>query len=332
TKPSSGLTYKYQWLRCNPSGGDDSSDKTCTAISGATRQSYTIVSGDVGKRMRSRVSAASKGGTTQATSAATSVVSTQSGIPASSAPPTVSGSAIVGSELTGAPGSWVGDSPITYSYQWLRCDKEGNACNPIAGKTSAKYTLVDADQGRTVRLRVVPRNSRGNADAFSSATDVVQANPSDGTITLPNGEKSVDPNAVPANERLVLAPLHVTSSTRERSTRRRQGPVQPQPPDVEEPDHHRQDQGEGHPGERRPECHRVHPLDTEGHVRRSSFAARDGRLGAVLPRPRERHHAQERLQRPVLRQGLSHGRSDSRRHLRAPARGTRVRGRVERGN
>ena len=34
TKPSSGLTYKYQWLRCNPSGGDDSSDKTCTAISG----------------------------------------------------------------------------------------------------------------------------------------------------------------------------------------------------------------------------------------------------------------------------------------------------------
>src|SRR6185436_13188983 len=45
TKPSSGLTYKYQWLRCNPSGGDDSSDKTCTAISGATRQSYTIVSG-----------------------------------------------------------------------------------------------------------------------------------------------------------------------------------------------------------------------------------------------------------------------------------------------
>jgi len=204
TKPSSGLTYKYQWLRCNPSGGDDSSDKTCTAISGATRQTYTIVSGDVGKRMRSRVSAASKGGTTQATSAATSVVSTQSGIPASSAPPTVSGSAIVGSELTGAPGSWVGDSPITFSYQWLRCDKEGNACNPIAGKTSAKYTLVDADEGRTVRLRVVARNSRGNADAFSSATDVVQANPSDGTITLPNGEKSVDAKTVPANERLVV--------------------------------------------------------------------------------------------------------------------------------
>ena len=197
TKPSSGLTYKYQWLRCSPSGGDDSSDTTCTAISGATRQTYTIVSGDVGKRMRSRVSAASKGGTTQATSAATSVVATQSGIPASSAPPTVSGSAIVGSELTGAPGSWVGDSPITYSYQWLRCDKDGNACNPIAGKTSAKYTLVDSDQGRTVRLRVVARNSRGNADAFSSATDVVQANPSDGTITLPNGEKSVDAKTVP---------------------------------------------------------------------------------------------------------------------------------------
>jgi len=106
--------------------------------------------------------------------------------------------------LTGAPGSWVGDAPITYSYQWLRCDKEGNACAPLAGKTSSRYTIVQADQGRTLRLRVIARNNRGTADAFSSSTAEVQASPSDGTIVLPNGEKSVDAKQVPADERLVV--------------------------------------------------------------------------------------------------------------------------------
>ncbi|HET7515720.1 MAG TPA: hypothetical protein VFJ60_13025, partial [Gaiella sp.] len=69
-------TFAYRWLRCNPSGGDDSSETTCAAIDGATRQTYTVVSADVGKRIRVRVSATNKGGTTQATSAATSVVGT----------------------------------------------------------------------------------------------------------------------------------------------------------------------------------------------------------------------------------------------------------------
>jgi hypothetical protein len=216
--PSSGVTYKYQWLRCDPSGGDDSSDKTCTSISGATQKTYTIASGDIGKRMRSRVAASSRGGTTQATSAATSVVSTESGKPASSSPPTISGSAVVGSQLTGSPGTWVGDSPITYSYQWLRCDKAGNACEPIPGRTTSQYTLVQADQGRTVRLKVVAHNSRGTADAFSSATNEVQANPSDGTIDLPNGEKSVEAKQVPKDQRLVVdqvvfSPNPVTSKS-----------------------------------------------------------------------------------------------------------------------
>ena len=202
--PTSGVTFKYQWLRCEPSGGDDSSDQTCTTISGATRQTYTIVSADTGKRLRARVFASSKGGTTQATSAATSVVATQSGKPASSSPPTISGSAIVGSKLSGSPGSWVGDEPITFSYQWLRCDTAGNACNPLSGKTKATYTIGSGDQGRTLRLKVVARNSRGKSDAFSTATDVVQPNPDDGTIVLPNGEKSVDATAVPKEHRLVV--------------------------------------------------------------------------------------------------------------------------------
>lgn len=202
--PTTGVTFAYRWLRCDAAGGDDSSDKTCATVDGATRQSYTLVSADIGKRMRVRVSASSKGGTTQATSAATSVVATPGGKPASSAAPTISGSPVVGSQLVGSPGSWVGDQPITYSYQWLRCDPAGNACNPISGRTKSTYTPVDADTGKTLRLKVVAKNSRGKADAFSTATEVVKESPSNGIITLPNGEKSIDAKDVPKDQRLVV--------------------------------------------------------------------------------------------------------------------------------
>ncbi len=202
--PTAGITFKYQWLRCNPAGGDDSSANTCATISGATRQTYTIASGDSGNRIRVRVLASTKGGTTQATSAATSVVTTAGNRPASQSSPTISGSAIVGSKLTGSPGSWVGSGPITFTYQWLRCGSDGDGCAPISGRTSKTYTVVQADLGRTLRLKVVARNSVGSADAYSTATDVVQANPDDGIITLPNGERSVDAKDVPAQHRLVV--------------------------------------------------------------------------------------------------------------------------------
>lgn len=202
--PPGRLSFKYQWLRCDPRGGDDSSESTCTKISGATRDTYTILNADEGRRIRVRVFASSLGGTTPATSAATSVVAPVGNKPASQSNPTISGSPIVGSKLTGAPGSWVGSGPITFRYQWLRCDKDGNGCNPIDGRTSQTYTIVQADLNRALRLKVVARNSVGSADAYSSATDPVQANPEDGIITLPNGERSVDAKDIPANHRLVV--------------------------------------------------------------------------------------------------------------------------------
>ena len=208
-----GLTYKYQWLRCKAEGGDDSSSATCEAISGATQEKYVVVSSDTGKRIRVRVTASSKGGDSVATSVATSVVSTVDGIPASSSPPTISGSPLVGSTLSGSTGSWVGDTPITYSYSWLRCDSAGNACSPISGATKADYLIAKGQAGKTIRLRVVAKNARGKQDAFSTATDVVQdtgggggsgGGGQNGIITLPNGEKSVDAKDVPKEQRLIV--------------------------------------------------------------------------------------------------------------------------------
>jgi hypothetical protein len=200
-----GITYAYSWLRCKASAGDDSSTANCTAIAGATKTTYKLASADLGFRIRFRVTGSTKGGNTIATSAATSVVTTESGAPASSSAPTISGSPLVGSTLSGSTGSWVGDEPITYSYRWLRCDAAGNACKELSGKTTSSYKVVQADVGNTLRLRVIAKNSRGQSDAFSNATDVVKdSGGGQGIITLPNGEKSVDVKDVPKGERLIV--------------------------------------------------------------------------------------------------------------------------------
>ena len=174
TWKGSGITYKYLWLRCKASAISDSSPASCTEISGATTTSYTVISADLGFRMRFRVLATNKAGTTQATSAATSVVTTAGGHPANSSAPTISGSAMVGQTLTGSPGTWVGEQPITYSYHWLRCDAQGNACTQVSGATASSYLLVNADEGKTVRFKVVAKNARGSGDAFSFQSDLVK--------------------------------------------------------------------------------------------------------------------------------------------------------------
>lgn len=166
------------------------------------------------------MTANNKQGKTTSTSTATSVVTTEGGKPANSSPPTITGSAIVGSTLTGSTGTWVGDGPITYSYAWLRCDNDGNACKATGGKTQKTYKVVQADVAKRLRIRVIASNSRGNSDAFSLPTDVIQdSGGSDGIIVLPNGEKSVDAKDVPKDARLIVDqvkfdPNPVTSRSR----------------------------------------------------------------------------------------------------------------------
>jgi hypothetical protein len=200
---SQPITYKFQWLRCQADAGDDSSTSSCTSISGGTRTTYTTASSDLGFRLRFRVKASNKQGSAQSTSAATSVVTTEGGTPANSAPPTISGSALVGSTLTAATGTWVGDQPITYSYKWLRCDGDGNACK-ATGKTAKTYKVVQEDVKRRLRVQIVAKNSRGSGDAFSTATDVVPETGSGGIIDLPGGGKSIDAKDVTKEQRLVV--------------------------------------------------------------------------------------------------------------------------------
>jgi beta-xylosidase len=69
-------------------------------------------------------------------------------------PPGVNGKTVVGSSLTGTPGSW-DQKGLTFSYQWLR---DGV---PVSGATGQRYLLTSADVGH--RLAVEVRATRPGA-------------------------------------------------------------------------------------------------------------------------------------------------------------------------
>lgn len=160
-------SFAYQWLRCNSAGG------ACGGIAAATNIRYTAASADVGKRLRVRVTASNKDGSSAATSSATSVVQAAGTGPASRSAPVVNGTPRVGSTLSTTNGSWTGTAPIRYAYQWQRCDEAGATCGDVAGAAGTTYALSSADVGHRMRVRVTASNSRGSAAAFSGATDLV---------------------------------------------------------------------------------------------------------------------------------------------------------------
>jgi hypothetical protein len=93
--------------------------------------------------------------------------------PSSTSAPAVSGTAAEGETLTASSGAWSGSTPMSYAYQWRRCDASGGACSTVSGATGSSYALAPADVGSTVRVRVTATNSAGSASADSAQTAVV---------------------------------------------------------------------------------------------------------------------------------------------------------------
>jgi hypothetical protein len=103
------------------------------------------------------------------------------------------------------PGTWNGRQPITYTFRWLRCDAGGNNCIRQSGDTDDSYVLREGDVGKSIRARVIARNSRGESSKLTAQSQTVQGpqGPA-GVITLPTGEKSIPASSVPADQRLVV--------------------------------------------------------------------------------------------------------------------------------
>ena len=110
-------------------------------------------------------------GNSQWTQSATAF-STLAGNAATGAP-TITGTAAVGQplavDLTGIADA-DGLTNVSYSYQWVRVDADGMS-NPadITDATDATYTLVDADLGKTLKVRVTFDDDGGNTETRTSA-------------------------------------------------------------------------------------------------------------------------------------------------------------------
>ncbi len=157
------VTYSYQWL------GDD------TDIAGATSSTYTLVAGDEGRTIKVRVIVTDDAeNETTLTSEATEAVAAapQPDSPATGQP-AISGMARVGEELT-ADTTGIADTDgltnAVFAYQWLSDDAE------IGGATDSTYTLVDDDEGQTIKVRVTVADDLGNETTLTSAaTEAVDA-------------------------------------------------------------------------------------------------------------------------------------------------------------
>ena len=132
----------------------------------------------MGKAIKVRVSFTDDAGNDeQLTSAVTGAVAAAPPPPNTSATglPTITGAAQVGETLTADTTGISDDDGLdsaTFSYQWLADDAE------INGATASSYTLVAADAGKAIKVRVSFTDDAGNDEQLTSAvTGAVAAAP-----------------------------------------------------------------------------------------------------------------------------------------------------------
>ncbi|HEX3456127.1 MAG TPA: glycoside hydrolase family 25 protein, partial [Gaiellaceae bacterium] len=95
------------------------------------------------------------------------------GPPILSAPPTVVGPPEAGQLLAAVPGTWEGGKPITFAYQWRRCDAAGLNCLAITGAAAETYRPVAADVGHSLKAVVTATSAGGNATSTTAPTAAV---------------------------------------------------------------------------------------------------------------------------------------------------------------
>lgn len=169
--PSDSIdSYGYQWSSCDSAGAN------CQPISGQTSSTYTPVDADQGHVLQLAVTAHNQEGWSNAATVSTAAVGPRE-IPANTSAPSISGTAQDGQQLQAQNGSWAGAQPLTYGYQWLRCQPNGGTCQTLSGQTGQAYQLTSSDVGSQMVVQVTGTNSYGTATAQSQPTATVQAAP-----------------------------------------------------------------------------------------------------------------------------------------------------------
>lgn len=175
----SPITYTYQWQLCTT---NELNQTTCVDIPGATDSTFQSDQSMNGKQVRACVTATNwVGSVPDACTNQLTVTYTQA--PVNTALPTVTISPD-GKTATAGAGQWTGTEPLTFTYQWQLCDKDGGNCTdlPDTGDTVA---LSRDWEGKTLRVTQTATNVAGHTSA-TSAAKVLRFPPVN--AQLPSGE------------------------------------------------------------------------------------------------------------------------------------------------
>jgi PKD repeat protein len=157
---SEPITYTYQWQACSEE------TESCTNISGATASTYTLTESEIGESVALTVTATNSTGSSSETVYETEPIGA-AGPPAAVEGPVIEGSAQVGDQVFAGNGQWSGSRPLSYYYQWERCNTAGESCSAIEGASKPGYTISSGDAASTLRVKVSVKNSLASAAALS---------------------------------------------------------------------------------------------------------------------------------------------------------------------
>jgi hypothetical protein len=149
------VTLSYAWKRVGS-----------VAVLASTPR-YTVVAGDVGKKLTVTVTATRAGYTSVSKlSAATTVV--VAGVFSPAPIPTIVGTTSSGEPLTAVTGSWT--SGTTFTYVWKRASTATGTKTTISGATNRTYLLGTADKGKWITVTIV-----ASKPGYTSKTQVSAA-------------------------------------------------------------------------------------------------------------------------------------------------------------
>ena len=154
------ITYTYQWQ-------SSANSTSWTNISSATSATYTPTFDVANLQIRASVTATAVGASTVTTASIQGFLP-----PQATTIPTIFDTSTVGSIITSTTGSW----PSTTSgfvYQWQKSLDSGLTWADISAATNSTYTILSADLGSTIRLRVTLSTNTGSISEFSLPSRVI---------------------------------------------------------------------------------------------------------------------------------------------------------------
>ena len=158
-------------IEISPNGTDTWT--THLATTGDANTTYAHTGLAAGTTRHYRVSAINTIGPGTASNVDDATTTASSNTAATGAP-TISGTARVGQTLTAVTTGIRDDDGLTnvsYTYQWIRVD--GGNETDIGSATASTYTLVDDDQGKTIKVKVSFTDDANNAETLTSAATAV---------------------------------------------------------------------------------------------------------------------------------------------------------------